>query len=67
VYYIVSAETSGGDTWEGWPSYPTLTHTSVATVQGGVWNNNGWVAVTGTGSGTDQGYIPVSFKYQTAV
>jgi hypothetical protein len=43
VYHLVSSETAGGDSWEGWPSFPTLAHTSVATISGA--GHARWVGV----------------------
>jgi hypothetical protein len=64
VYYVVSSETSGGDTWEGWPSFPTLTHTSAASISGAVWQNGSSLTTGATGAGANQAYVPVSFKYR---
>jgi hypothetical protein len=64
VYYVVSSETSGGDTWEGWPSFPTLAHTSAASISGAVWQNGSRLTTAGTGAGADQAYVPVTFKYR---
>jgi hypothetical protein len=67
TYYIVSAENGGGDTFEGSSTFPTLAHSSVASIQGGVYRSgSAWVA-TGTGAGANQGYVPVSFKYRTSI
>ena len=62
VYYIVSGETMGGDTWEGtYQNFPTLTHSAVATIQGAIYRS-GTTWISG-GSAANQSYVPVSFRY----
>ncbi len=59
-YYIVSLESSGGDQWYGNNTMPTLTTTSVATVNGAVFYTGSYWNYWGA-AGTS--YVPLNFKY----
>jgi len=62
IYYIVSGETVGGDTWEGTNNnFPTLTHSAVASIQGAIYRK-GTTWISGN-SAANQSYVPVSFQY----
>ncbi len=58
VYYIVSAETSGGDQW--YDSNTFLTTTAAAQVMSGVWGAPSPYVVAGTAGYT---YVPLDFQY----
>ena len=61
-YYIVSLEASGGDQWWGHTTLPLLTATAVATINKGVFYDNG-VWYEATTSSTGNSYVPLNFKY----
>src|SRR5215831_2759897 len=61
AYYVVSQETSGGDQW--YDSNTSLTVTSAATVNSGIFRNGTtWT----TGGTTNNSFLPVDFKYVVA-
>jgi len=60
AYYLVSNELLGGDQWY---DYGTLTHASVAAVNGSVYSNGtGWSTL----NALNTSYVPVNFIYATA-
>ena len=59
VYYLVSQETAGGDTWYDYDS--RVTTTAVATVSRAVWSVDG--AAWHPSGGAGHGYVPLSFRY----
>jgi hypothetical protein len=61
AYYLVSAETSGGDPWYDLDT--TITSTSVGSNNGPVYGSGSWTVI---GSLAGQAYVPVNFKYQTS-
>ncbi|HLV97963.1 MAG TPA: right-handed parallel beta-helix repeat-containing protein [Ktedonobacterales bacterium] len=59
-YYIVSLEVNGGDQWYGSTSLPSLTATSVAAINAGVYfYNNTWTTYGSSG----YCYVPLNFTY----
>ncbi|MBV8904168.1 MAG: hypothetical protein JOZ22_11090 [Acidobacteriia bacterium] len=60
VYYVVSQEAQGGDTWYDWDT--TLQTASAATLSGAVWAaSNSYTLVAGSAG---HSYVPVDFKFQ---
>jgi hypothetical protein len=60
-YFVMSQEVSGGDQWYDWTT--NLVHTSVASVPGQVWSGAATPSSYTVGTGTNQGYVPLSFIY----
>ena len=59
MYYLVSLEAAGGDSFYDWDT--TVQTTSAATLTSGIWAYTNSYATFG---GAGHSYIPVDFKFQ---
>jgi len=59
TYYLVSQETSGGDTWYDWDTI--LQTSSAAALSNAVWANTNSYSTVGGGG---HSYVPLDFKFQ---